>query len=107
MKYESNECCDCAVPGYPCLGDSCSLRHVPRYRCDTCGADDLSEDDIKEVDGQHLCLECYEKEYGETCRNCAHFSEKPLAKYPHLHLCKLSTNEYVSPDSTCDDWEEK
>lgn len=63
MRYESNECCDCAVPGYPCRGEACSLRHVPKYQCDICGTDDLSEDEITEIDGQHICEECYEKHY--------------------------------------------
>lgn len=63
MRYESNECCSCAVPGYPCLGDSCSLRHVPRYKCDVCGEDDLNEDEVIEVsNGIHLCTECYEEQ---------------------------------------------
>lgn len=32
-----NECCDCSSPGYPCIGEACSNRNVPRYRCDVCG----------------------------------------------------------------------
>ena len=65
MRYEVNECCGCAVPAYPCLGDSCSLHHVPRYTCDRCGEDDLSEDDITHIDGEDLCNKCYEAEYSE------------------------------------------
>ena len=37
MKYEVNECCDCATESYPCIGDSCSLRHVTYYKRDRCG----------------------------------------------------------------------
>ena len=65
MRYEQNDCCDCAVPGYPCLGDSCSRRHAIYYKCDFCRTDDLIEDDIVEIDGYKICKECYEKEYGE------------------------------------------
>ena len=36
MYYETNECCGCAVPGYPCIGDSCHLRHTRHYSCDIC-----------------------------------------------------------------------
>ena len=27
ITYE-NECCGCAVPAYPCMGDACPNRHV-------------------------------------------------------------------------------
>ena len=62
MKYEQNDCCDCAVPGYPCLGDSCSRRHAIYYRCDRCGADELTEDDITVIDGEDLCPDCAREE---------------------------------------------
>ena len=35
LVYE-NECCDCAVPAYPCLGDRCPLKRMPRLYCDEC-----------------------------------------------------------------------
>lgn len=57
MVMYRNECCGCAVPGYPCLGDLCSLRRVPYWACDDCGA--LSDDvDIYDFDGKDLCLDC-------------------------------------------------
>lgn len=50
VKYE-DECCGCAVPAYPCLGDSCPNRHVPHLYCDKCGNDveELYYDEDKEV----------------------------------------------------------
>lgn len=54
IKYE-NECCDCAVPAYPCLGEACNLRHVKHLYCDTC------KDDVGVLylyDGQELCIDC-------------------------------------------------
>lgn len=60
MKYEVNECCDCAVPGYPCLGYGCSLRHVVKYKCDMCYEEDLNEDEIIDISNMHVCKECYE-----------------------------------------------
>ena len=56
-KYE-NECCDCAVPSYPCMGDSCPLRKVPHYYCDKCGEEDV----LYHFDGLELCLECIKEE---------------------------------------------
>jgi len=53
-----NDCCDCAVPGYPCLGSICSLRHVPHCYCDMCG-EEISEFDINE--DYHLCEDCKEE----------------------------------------------
>ena len=41
IKFE-DECMSCAVPAYPCLGDSCPNRHVPHLYCDECG-DDVEE----------------------------------------------------------------
>lgn len=57
VTYE-NECCDCAVPGYPCLGDSCPNRHVKHYYCDECGED---VEKIYRFEGEELCLDCIEK----------------------------------------------
>lgn len=58
MYYETNECCGCAVPGYPCVGDSCPLRHTPHYNCDIC--DEPIEDDNAYSDGfNHYCEGCY------------------------------------------------
>lgn len=61
MFYEVNECCGCAVPAYPCLGDACHLRHTPKYICDWCGTDELDPDEIEDVDGDDVCLECIAK----------------------------------------------
>ena len=57
VTYE-NECFDCAVPGYPCIGDSCPNRHVKRYYCDECK--DYVEK-LYRFDGEELCLDCIEK----------------------------------------------
>lgn len=55
IVYE-NECCGCAVPSYPCLGDSCKNRHVPHYYCDKCGQE---FDELYDFDGDaQLCAEC-------------------------------------------------
>ena len=35
ITYE-NECCGCAVPAYPCMGDACPNRNVPHLYCDRC-----------------------------------------------------------------------
>lgn len=54
IKYE-NQCCDCAVPAYPCIGDSCSFQHVPIYYCDYC----KNECGILyEIDGDQYCEDC-------------------------------------------------
>lgn len=71
MMYEVNECCDCAAPGYPCLGNACEMRHQTRYECDRCGTDDLTEYEIHHVDGEDLCDECFEEEERkEKCDEC-------------------------------------
>lgn len=64
MKRIENHCCDCAVPGYPCLGESCSRRHVEVFYCDEC--DPKCENPLEEVydDGeQELCESCLLEKY--------------------------------------------
>lgn len=50
----TNDCCDCAVPPYPCLGDRCPLRSVTHYTCDRCG----EEAKLYDYDGEELCEAC-------------------------------------------------
>lgn len=52
-----NQCCDCAVPGYPCMGSSCPRRHVKIYECDNCGAE-LEQGELYEYDDEELCIDC-------------------------------------------------
>lgn len=59
IKIE-NHCCDCAVPGYPCLGSSCPRRNVEVHYCDECGAE-LEE--IYEVDGEEFCEYCLKEKF--------------------------------------------
>ena len=54
VKYE-NECCDCAVPAYPCMGDTCPNRNVKHLYCDKCGEDC---EELYVFDGEELCEEC-------------------------------------------------
>ena len=54
IRYE-NHCCGCAVPAYPCIGDSCQYMNVPVYYCDFCDDDIYAKYDI---DGEHYCEDC-------------------------------------------------
>lgn len=65
ITYE-NDCCDCSSPGYPCIGNSCDLRHNPHYYCDRCG-DELCSGELYWYEGDQLCIECI-KEYLEKVR---------------------------------------
>lgn len=60
IKVE-NECCNCAVPSYPCLGNSCQNRNVPYVYCDLCGKEmnDNEEQYDLSVD-YHICDKCLE-----------------------------------------------
>ena len=62
IRYE-NHCCECAVPGYPCEGKSCSQINVPVYYCDFCDNDTCAEYDI---DGEHYCKEHAEELFVES-----------------------------------------
>ena len=54
ITYE-NECCGCAVPGYPCMGDICPNINVKHLYCDKCKADC---EELYDYDGEELCEEC-------------------------------------------------
>lgn len=54
MTKIENDCCDCASPGYPCLGNSCPLTKVEHHYCDNCG----EEDTLYNYEGKELCANC-------------------------------------------------
>ena len=62
MVRIENHCCQCAVPGYPCLGNLCVLRNVEVHYCDNCD-EEIIEDEIYEVDGEELCEECLKERF--------------------------------------------
>ena len=57
MVKITNECCDCAAPGYPCLGDTCPNRHVKHYICDHCKEE---FERLYIVNSEELCQDCLE-----------------------------------------------
>lgn len=61
IRYE-NQCCDCAVPGYPCLGNACKRRHVEVHYCDRCGYE-IPDGEIYEADGEELCEDCLKEKF--------------------------------------------
>ena len=60
MTFYENQCCDCASPGYPCLGDRCGLRHVKVYICDHC-KQEVGYGDLFKYDDLELCIECIQQ----------------------------------------------
>ena len=54
MKYEVNECCDCATDAYPCIGDECSQLHKTYYQCDMCNEPVDAQDDFCRGCGRRL-----------------------------------------------------
>ena len=56
IKYE-NECCDCAVPGYPCLGSECPNYHVAHFYCDVC-KEEAEQKDLYDYGGKEICSDC-------------------------------------------------
>ena len=57
MHKIENECCGCATPAYPCLGNSCPQRNVKRFYCDKCG----EEHKLYEFEGAELCMDCIQE----------------------------------------------
>lgn len=55
MIIYENECCGCAAPGYPCIGEDCSLLRVPHLYCDRCRCE---VDELYNVDGEQVCDDC-------------------------------------------------
>lgn len=56
MKRIENDCCDCATPNYPCIGNLCPYSQVPHWYCDECG----EETQLYHYEDQELCIECIE-----------------------------------------------
>jgi hypothetical protein len=109
VKYEVNECCDCATESYPCIGNSCPMRHVTYYRCDRCGCDGLTEDEIHEVDGEDLCDSCYDEEFSDNeddspCYECRGYGDD----YSFDDNGELVDNCTDCPwnETRCDSWED-
>lgn len=65
MRRTESRCCDCAVPGYPCIGNACKLLRVEVIYCDLCGAEVGGDDFVTTDDGQDICEECYKTEEGD------------------------------------------
>lgn len=61
MVVTENECCDCAVPGYPCLGSECPNRHVKHYCCDKCG-EEVEQGELYSYCGEELCIDCIKED---------------------------------------------
>lgn len=59
IRYK-NECCDCAVAGYPCLGNRCPNQSVPHCYCDMCGQE-IYDEPHNEC-GMDICEQCFRKE---------------------------------------------
>lgn len=57
MRTVENECCGCATPAYPCIGERCPRRHVTHYFCDDCGTEH-ELDELHDICGKELCLDC-------------------------------------------------
>ena len=54
ITYE-DECCGCATPSYPCMGDACPNRNVPHLYCDRCKEE---ADTLYEYEGEQVCVDC-------------------------------------------------
>lgn len=61
MKKIENHCCDCAVPGYPCIGNACPNRNVPVFYCDGC--EEPIRGEVYEDGDEDLCRYCYHERY--------------------------------------------
>lgn len=60
MIKEENRCQECNSALYPCVGDSCELRHYRALYCDKC------KDEVEKLyiglSGRELCADCALKE---------------------------------------------
>lgn len=57
MVTRENDCCSCAVPGFPCIGDRCELLNAPHFYCDDC-EEEVSYGELYWVDDEQLCKYC-------------------------------------------------
>lgn len=59
IVYE-DECCQCAVPGYPCAGKHKRVQH---YYCDGECEEEFSPSELYDFDGDMLCIDCLVKQF--------------------------------------------
>lgn len=57
MIIKSNDCCDCASPGFPCIGRNCKLLDRTHYICDRCD-EETYEGELYWFNGEQLCIDC-------------------------------------------------
>lgn len=65
MVVFKNDCCDCAVPGYPCIGERCELLHNPHFYCDEC-EEEVNQGELYWFEDEQLCLDCITKRLKEV-----------------------------------------
>ena len=58
IRYE-DDCCNCAVPGYPCTGEH---KHVPHYDCDDCG-EEFYPSELYRYEDKMLCVDCLVRQF--------------------------------------------
>lgn len=60
IRYE-DDCCNCAVPGYPCTGEH---KHIPHYYCDgeDCG-EEFYPSELYHFEDKMLCINCLAKQF--------------------------------------------
>lgn len=61
MIYHQNDCCECASPGFPCIGSRCELVNRAHYICDGCD-EEVYPGELYWYDGLQLCSNCVIKE---------------------------------------------
>ena len=57
-----DECCGCAVPGYPCRGSACPNLKAEVHCCDEC-EEELGNWYYSTGDDEELCEDCFLEKY--------------------------------------------
>lgn len=62
MREVTTECVDCTSIGLPCIGDSCTFKHVTRFYCDRC-KEEFEPKELYKYEGEEVCAECILKDF--------------------------------------------
>jgi hypothetical protein len=61
MKKIINECLNCPSE-MGCIGDACPNKHVARFYCDECGAEEI----LYYYEDEELCLDCLTEKFDKV-----------------------------------------
>lgn len=62
MREVTDECVGCTSMGLPCMGSSCTFKHVTRFYCDKC-KEEFEPEKLYQYGAEEVCEQCILKDF--------------------------------------------